>query len=293
MRDLLFLIFRKITTPFLGKGLGRISFFSQVYAAFFNILKPRKLILRRINFSEMWLDPMDTSLALPLLMTGVHEKGTTNVLKSLLKPGMIAVDVGANIGYYTLLAASLVGAQGEVHAFEPVLSNFELLTKSVQENNYRQVVVMQKAVSDKNGKVKVFLHRTGSGAHTMGNWDSSRKSTEVESVTLDSFFSGKGRIDFLKIDVEGFEPSVINGGEMTLKKNPLIVVLVEFWPEGIRKSGHSPEQFLEKLRSIFSNIYYVDDKKGTMEEMRDEKALLEIAQSRVSVNIFCSKKPII
>lgn len=292
MKKIIFYIFRKITKPFLGKGLGKMPFLPAIYNNLLGRLKPKSLVLRNVNSSKMWIDPNDTSLAPTLLVKGIWEEGVTNVFRNFIKPGMVVVDVGANIGYYTLLSAMLVGNQGKVYAFEPISNNYELLMKSVKENNYFQVAAVQKAVSEKDEKVTMFLHPTGSGAHTMGGWDAARKSIEVESTKLDTFFPKGSRVNFLKIDVEGFEYAALRGARRIIEENSNLLLLVEFWPKGMINSGDSPDEFISELNREFSYLYTIDDRLGKIKISNDIHALMKIADEKISVNIICSKKPL-
>ena len=96
-----------------------------------------------------------------------YERATTDLLKDLLHPGMIFVDVGANIGYFSLLAANLVGTEGTVYAFEPEPGNHELLRKNIELNSYSNIVMIQKAVSNKSGSAPLFLSALDSGSHSL------------------------------------------------------------------------------------------------------------------------------
>jgi FkbM family methyltransferase len=86
------------------------------------------------------------------------------LFKGIVKEGMVVVDIGANIGYYTLIAAKLVGKSGIVYVFEPMPSNYECLCKNIEVNGYTNVVLIQKAVSNKYGIAKVWFEKDWSGS---------------------------------------------------------------------------------------------------------------------------------
>src|SRR5207245_2930011 len=101
-----------------------------------------------------------------LYVTGVWEKDVTAYLMKLIESGMVVVDIGANVGYYTLLAAEKVGSHGKVLAFEPEPSRYALLEKNVRANDLKNVIPVQKAVSNKTGAARLYLDpRHNSGDH--------------------------------------------------------------------------------------------------------------------------------
>lgn len=95
----------------------------------------------------------------------IHEEATTNLFKKIVKEGDVVIDLGANIGYFALLAAKLVGPTGKVFAFEPEPQNFSYLKKNVELNNYTNVMIEQKAVSNYNRRTKLFICPYDSGHH--------------------------------------------------------------------------------------------------------------------------------
>ena len=126
----------------------------------------------------MLLDALDS---LNLFACGVYEPLETRIFKRLINRNDVVFDVGANIGYYTLIATKLVGEKGRVFAFEPEPTNFSLLEKNVKLNGYKNVVLMQKAVLNKTGKTKLYLHRTAGGHSKTQSFTSN---IEVETVSL-------------------------------------------------------------------------------------------------------------
>ena len=101
---------------------------------------------------------LDSNDSLRLSINGTYSEYETDVMKKIVKKGDVDLDLGANIGYYTLIFAKIVGKNGKVFAFEPDLTNFTLLKKNVEINGYKNVVLINKAVSDKTGKLKLFLN---------------------------------------------------------------------------------------------------------------------------------------
>lgn len=145
-----------------------------------------------------------------------HEYGTEKVLRFLLKPGSSFVDVGANVGYYTVLASQLVGPTGSVVAIEPQPEALSVL----QLNAHRQaaqVHVSRAAASDSQGKVKFYVRESGDTSSLLPGVGT--RVVFVDADTLDSICEAQLRIDLIKIDVEGTEFQVLNGATGLIQKH--------------------------------------------------------------------------
>lgn len=143
-----------------------------------------------------------------------YEKYETAMVVAQAQDCSVVVDVGANIGYYTLLLAKRVK---KVYAFEPDKENFEILKKNVEENSLKNVVLVNKAVGSKNEKVGIKRNRNNYGDSKV------LEGNEIECIRLDDFMNEK--VDLIKIDVQGFEPRVIEGAKEIIKKDkPILFV---------------------------------------------------------------------
>jgi FkbM family methyltransferase len=198
---------------------------------------------------------------------GVLEPGTTSVFRSLVKPGMVVVDVGANIGMYTLHAARLLGGQGKVYSFEPTPLTFEILKDNVQVNGFLELGVIelrQAAVTDKAGIAKLAIFSNNSGHNTLfwgaehGQW------TEVRTVSLDQVLKALTHVDVVKIDAEGAEPLILRGMKETIARNPDIHILLEFAPEHLRRAGVEPAEFLDEISSLGFGFRRISEETGEL-----------------------------
>jgi len=165
------------------------------------------------------------------LKPGSYEPQTEHFIRQNVKRGMTALDIGANTGYMTMLLADMVGAHGQVHAFEPMPANYELLRKNVDTNSLNQVHLHNFALSDREGKATLHIDPGNDGGNTIGNvtgegWNG-HCSITVATEALDDFLgrAGIGKVDFIKIDVEGAESLVFAGARKLLSRPdaPLIV----------------------------------------------------------------------
>ena len=175
-----------------------------------------------------------------IFVTGTWEDTTTRIVQACVTPGATVVDVGANIGFYTLLMSRLVGERGRVIAFEPMPLGIERLRRNLRLNDASNVDVIEQAASAQPGSASFFL---GPREHTS---ISSLRPIEgaatvaVTCTTLDTVLAEHPRIDFLKMDVEGAEPDVLAGAGRTLRNGiPYVVAEVSSpdWPQTLLDLG--------------------------------------------------------
>jgi FkbM family methyltransferase len=176
----------------------------------------------------------------------ITERQERGLLKEVIKPGMTAVDVGANIGIYTQLLAKLVGESGRVYAFEPSPYNFELLTRYTKGSN---VTAVQAAVGDKTGEISLYLSDKLNVDHRTYQSGEGRTEIRVPSYRLDDYIKDE-KVDFIKMDIQGFEYQALLGMKNILRSNPNIKLIMEFWPWGLIKAGSSAEELIELLKQF-------------------------------------------
>ncbi len=168
-----------------------------------------------IEGSKMYLDPWDGSpmrRTFRSYLSTPKEPETARLFKEVIRPGDTVVDIGANVGFFSLLAARLVGTAGRVYAFEPEPQNFALLTKNIALNGYTHVVAYRKAVWRRAGLVKLYLSNAlDTGAHTLRpkhatryfDQDRDGHAIEVECVVLDAFLApGSREVSSIGVETE-------------------------------------------------------------------------------------------
>lgn len=246
-----------------------------------------------IQGHEMFLAP-EGSYPSPDMVVDRYERATTDLFKQLLRPGMVFVDVGANIGYFSLLAAKLVGTEGKVYAFEPEPGNHGLLRKNIELNSYSNIQAIRKAVSNKSETTQLFLSALDSGSHSLYS-EAARgvnESVQVTTTTLDSFLAAEAwpGIDLVKIDVEGAELGVLEGMESLIERSPALKLIVEYCPFLIQSTGEKPSDLLEKLASMQFNVQIIDDIKGVMPfDATDLTSITtKLLKQETYINIVCS-----
>ncbi len=209
---------------------------------------------------QMFFDPDDTVVSKQLSERGGFEAFETEVLRDAIRPGDTVLDIGANIGYYTLQFAQLVGDEGRVFAFEPDPRNFELLQRNVRQNRYQNVTLVHAAATSSAKTVRLYQNAINRGDHRTYDSSEGRQWVDVDGVVLDEFFANvDGTIDFIKMDIQGSEASALGGMKTLLQKNPGVQLVTEFWPRGLHLSGDEPRAFLQTLLDVGFEIQVIED----------------------------------
>jgi FkbM family methyltransferase len=217
---------------------------------------------------KMYLDTRDCSLTPHLLLDGTWEPWITKLFLSLVKPGMQVVEIGSNIGYYSLLAASRIGKDGFIYCFEANPHLCQLLQKNININGYTsRVKCFNKAVTNELDKIKFRIDKNYLGGSYIcfsplqEQPDQFVEIIEVESTFLDKELESCDRVDLLKIDAEGAEPLIIKGAEKFLRKNQDIKIIMEFNLDYFtaKYGDRNPEEHLKILRDLGFKINLIDE----------------------------------
>lgn len=186
-------------------------------------------------------------------------------VRAMLRPGQTAIDVGANIGYFTAVLAQCVGPSGQVWSFEPVPETYELLTLCKSLNDFAQVRPMRVALGAANGSTEITYDRRHSGIATMHPEQVAGDAQRVELRSLDTLIS-TGEVerepDLIKVDVEGHELDVLRGARNTIRTaRPMIVF--ELNERTARVAGWTLAEAAELLRSLGDYSFSLIDGEGT------------------------------
>jgi FkbM family methyltransferase len=187
-----------------------------------------------------------------------YEPHVARQARALLRPSMRVIDLGANIGYYTLLAAARVGPTGSVAAFEPAPTNAALLARSVAANGFSNVTLFPCAVASAKTTVNLLLDDSNGrlvGAGTPG-------ARRVQAVVLDDLLGPDYPVDLIKMDIEGAEGMALAGMRRIIAANRPTIIC-EFSPPALRVvSKITPEEYLAQLRAPGYSIYVIDRARG-------------------------------
>ena len=203
------------------------------------------------------------------ICSGRFERGERQFVAAYLRRGDVFIDVGANTGLFTLLAARAVGEHGAVHALEPGSTPFDLLETSVRINGFGWVTCHKAGLSDTRERRDLLL----SAADPMGAHSSLGKPTNAEVVssenielhTLDEFLRERdlaGRVAMVKIDVEGWEDRVLEGGRSALSRPDAPVLQVEFTDSAAANAGSSCSDVYDTLHQFGFTMFAIDAASG-------------------------------
>jgi len=209
---------------------------------------------------KMYLDPYENVISKSIFLHKTWEQLESKLFCRSISKGDIVIDIGAHIGWYSLLASQYVGKEGIVFAFEPEPRSFNILIKNIKINNIKNIVPVNKALSDSSGTQMLFINLYKKGPSPFRMWSNSDEEyIPVEVITLDKYLKNK-QVNIIKIDVEGYECKIFRGMEKILSENPNLIIFSEYWPEGLRKSGSSPKEYLDIIERHDFKIIKIDEK---------------------------------
>lgn len=192
-----------------------------------------------------------------LLFYGINNQHKENIYAKI-KDGDVVLDVGANIGE-VLLNIAKVNPNGEIHGFEPVKSTFEKLNKNISLNKFSNVNIHQIALSDKIETVYYEIKEGHSGGTMMSKEKKDKLNNFLEALTLDEFvrINSINKIDFIKVDIEGFEMNFLKGAEKTIRTfRPSIFMEVD--QAKLTRQNSSANELLGKLQSFGYKLYHAE-----------------------------------
>lgn len=220
-----------------------------------------------------------------------YEEFAVKTLKNFLMKGDCFVDIGAHIGYFSLLAAKSVGPKGRVYAFEPAPDNFARFVENVKVNDCDNIICIQKGVSDIAGSFDFKLDKRA-GFNSLHLAPNETGKIKVDVTTLDDFFDmiKWPPVSFIKIDAQGEEGRILKGAKKFLQRNPNVKMIIEWWPEGLQATGCSPQSFIKDLYSFGFKLSVIDEEFKRLLPA-DSFDLLSVNSLNLlaSVNLFCRK----
>lgn len=218
---------------------------------------------------------------------GIFEKDLAKLFTGIVREGMTIVDLGANIGYYTLVGSRVVGPTGRVYAFEPDPRNCAYLVRNVSANGCANVVAVQKAVSTRTGQEAFVLQEPGAGGSLAATVPQNAPSIVVHTVSLDDFFGQEGwpAIDLVKMDIEGGEKAALEGMRELSKRNPALRLIMESNPGVMRHAGMRPE-------AIAGTLWDLGFRRGYIIERRLKPFSIASAfpRTRATYNLLLTKE---
>ncbi len=231
----------------------------------------------------------DRLLYLYLHRAGFMGGSEKTVLEQRVRPGMRVLDIGANVGLYSLLLSHLVGKDGSVIAIEPDPELFAALESSCQANGAHNITLHNVAASSESGNFSLYRSLLNAGDNRVGSHDRTETTRRVPTVaaTVDDLVGGQP-VDFIKMDVQGWEGHVIKGMRSVLERNPAIEILFEFWPFGLREAGWNPRDLLSEFEDFGLHIHEVDEP----DKHPSRSHFLAVPEGKKYVNLLATRRTV-
>lgn len=223
-------------------------------------LGPDLALTSLLSGNMMFVDPQDEQISVPIIRDGTWEHWLLEVVLSLVKPGDHVVEVGANIGFYTVAMARQIGPTGRLTTFEANARLAGLVRRSLNLNAVLdRCTIVNKAAWNTVGELEFVTSRRFSGGGYVGagfddlHEDSVR--TVVQTMPIDDVIDG--RVDFMRLDAEGSEPFILRGAQEVLTRNPDIVICMEWCLEQLASRVDVPE-FVDWLYGLGFTSWFVE-----------------------------------
>jgi len=202
----------------------------------------------------------DEYISREIIANGTWEPFETEIVRRLLRHFDFFIDIGANIGWYSVIAQRVMQSGSMIYAFEPDPRNFSFLTKNVEQDNKIQTITVMAALSDQVGTAHLFHSATNMGDHQLYSGAEVRDFQEVQVTTLAEYFGSTGHKPALvKMDTQGSEPRIFRAGGTVLSPEARqSAYIVEFWPYGITSSGETVGAFIDTLSSYPHQPFVID-----------------------------------
>jgi FkbM family methyltransferase len=250
----------------------------------------RRFIEKRIHDYRLLLDADDPGIGRQLLSRAGREPEQTFIVESTLRPGMVAFDLGANVGYYTVMMAKLVGASGRVYAVEPFPETFRLLAENVRRNGLGNVSIENIAIGTEDGEAQLQISRK-SNWHSLHvprpsasvPWQTKYAraivgSMPVRTRSLQTYLANKEPIDLLRMDLEGYEVEILTSLiDVPRAHTRKLKILFETHPEFYDSAVNSVREALEQLcrahgyrfEYLISDFHHGSRRSGDIEPGRE------------------------
>lgn len=203
------------------------------------------------------------------------------LIRKTVKKGMTVLDIGANIGFYSILLSRLVGPSGKVIAYEPEERNISILKKITRKRN--NITVQPNACGEKTEMINLYVSKNMNIDHQ--TYDSGEKRTvqHVPCVAVDDDLDKEEIIGFIKIDVQGYDYYALLGMKKTIQRSRELTLIGEFWPFALKKAGVEPGEYIRLLKELGFSVHFFNTK---TDPLHPEK----MAEKYYYTDFYASKK---
>jgi len=270
-------------------GIGKTKYARRLKTRLKN---PLRKIPFQIRIDSFRLYVYGNSLEFRAYSSGTYEPHTINLFKETVKRGDTVLDIGAQFGLFSIIAAEKTTEQGKVYAFELIPANFELLTRNIEINGYSNIIrPVQKAVSDKPGTAAFFIYRdTDSHSMYLHPKIKQKARMKVSSISIDQFLAGHP-VDVIKMDIEGNEPRALEGMVQTILGSNDLTMFLELHPTYLDAAGVRPEDFVAQIESLGFHIWVIEERPWCIKALTKSvlKDFLSTCTPYSCMNLYCTK----
>jgi FkbM family methyltransferase len=269
------------------RGLARHSMGRKVLSAVGS-----RFLKKKLPSFDLLLDLEDRwGVSKYILKYGEYDAELCRLVKNLIPPKSVCIDIGANIGFWTNFLISECEAS-RVYSIEPEPANLNLFRQNIDLNSSSsKVELFANAVGDKPGQLSLFLSEDNAGDHQLYDSKEGRKQIQVDVKRVDDLV-GQRQIDFIKMDVQGFEPYVVEGMLGILERNRDLILLTEFWPSGIKKAGSDPQKMLDRFSERGFKFFFVDPRLNALTQLKVDEIHLHIEEGH-HIDLILSRRALV
>jgi FkbM family methyltransferase len=235
-------------------------------------------------------DAANREIASTILSTGEYEGATLDAIRSLVGRDGTFIDLGANLGFFSVLIGRAVSAPGHVHAFEPTPATATLLRDNIVANGVEdRVTLVQQAVSDQQGTARFSLYASAQANQlAVAGTDGASGSIEVTVTTLDAYLASLGwpRVDVVKMDVEGVETKVLDGMRELIRRQPALRIIFEYHLGQLDRARVSGVSLIDKVRELGFDRFEMLFRTREPIDLPREQERLERQAKRANLNIL-------
>lgn len=254
--------------------IQRLKITGIVYEGIFRSMYPDAEATAEYKGVKLTVPTKDLSMV-PSILGGYFESLELDYFARAAAASKTVVDVGANIGLYSCVAATRLQPGGVVHAFEPIAENLAFLQRNVLNNNLTNVDVHEEAVGEEEGNLEIFVSDKLIGTHSAAKaYSHGNSSVTVPMTSVDAFVESHGiaQVDLLKIDVEGYDGYVLKGAIRTIARHKP-TIFIEYYPEAMKECGFEPSHFAELLFANYRHCLKLDEVNHKAPELTREALL--------------------
>lgn len=272
------------------------------------LLKPRllrkltnaillKIIPEKVKIGPaiLYLNPRDPVLSGALALR-VYENSEISFFKKYCREDMVFIDVGGNVGLYSALALHTLNNQGKIIALEPHPESFAYLSKNVEANQYMrgeaqapEIDLFQIAASAESGRRNLALNPENKADNRLSEAPEEWESIPIEARSMDDLLNEQKieEVNFVKMDVQGYEHNIISGFMKTLQRSSKTIMMTEFWPQGMKAAGGDARRYLQDLSDLGFTLFELKEKPlGHIEPLEDWDLLIKRLHGRKYTNLI-------